>query len=101
MFGMIAVPAGITLRHSPRLRAESTPYGYTVRFTPLHHSIVVIGLWFIPGGIQVSKKAFWWTIGLLFPLSASLDFLRSILFYFPNVQATLGIKAPALGGGCR
>jgi hypothetical protein len=46
----------------------------------------------------VSRKAFWWTIGILFPLGALLDFLcASRFFCFPNPGATLGIKAPALG----
>jgi hypothetical protein len=101
MFGMIAVPAAITL-HTVRVSTQNpTPYGYTVSLLLFIIPIAVIGLWFIPQeGIQVSKKAFWWTIGLLFPLGASLDFFfAQYFFYFPNVQATLGIKAPALGGG--
>ena len=101
MFGMIAVPAAITL-HTVRVSTQNpTPYGYTVSLLLFITPIAVIGLWFIPQeGIQVSKKAFWWTIGLLFPLGASLDFFfAQYFFYFPNVQATLGIKAPALGGG--
>src|SRR5271155_502004 len=101
MFGMIAVPAAITL-HTVRVSTQNpTPYGYTVSLLLFIIPIVVIGLWFIPQeGIQISKKAFWWTLGLLFPLGASLDFFfAQYFFYFPNVQATLGIKAPALGGG--
>jgi hypothetical protein len=101
MFGMIAVPAAITL-HTVRVSTQNpTPYGYTVSLLLFIIPIVVIGFWFIPQeGVQVSKKAFWWTIGLLFPLGASLDFFfAQYFFYFPNVQATLGIKAPALGGG--
>jgi hypothetical protein len=101
MFGMIAVPAAITL-HTVRVSTQNpTPYGYTVSLLLFIIPIVVIAFWFIPQeGIQVSKKALWWTIGLLFPLGASLDFFfAQYFFYFPNVQATLGIKAPALGGG--
>ena len=101
MFSMIAVPAAITL-HTVRVSTQNpTPYGYTVSLLLFIIPIVVIGFWFIPQeGIQVSKKAFWWTIGLLFPLGAALDFFfAQYFFYFPNVQATLGIKAPALGGG--
>jgi hypothetical protein len=37
---------------------------------------------------------------LLFPVGAALDFFFAhIFFVFPNQSATLGIKAPALGGG--
>ncbi len=101
MFGMIAVPAAITL-HTVRVSTQNpTPYGYTVSLLLFIIPIVVIGLWLIPQeGIQVSKKAFWWTIAILFPLGGALDFFfAQYFFYFPNVQATLGIKAPALGGG--
>ena len=78
-----------------------SPYGYTVSLLLFIVPIVVIAFWFIPREeIEVSRKAFWWTIGLLFPLGALLDFLfASRFFLFPNPGATLGIKAPALGGG--
>jgi len=101
MFGMLAVPAAITL-HTVRASADNpTPHGYTVSLLLFILPIIVIAFWFLPQeGIQVSKKAFWWTIALLFPLGALLDFFfAQYFFYFPNVQATLGIKAPALGGG--
>lgn len=97
MFSMLAVPAAITL-HTVQ---NSTPHGYTVSLLLFIVPIVIIAGWFIPReGIQVSRKAFWWTIALLFPLGAALDFFfAQYFFYFPNGQATLGIKAPALGGG--
>jgi hypothetical protein len=101
MFGMLAVPAVITL-HTVRVSTQNpTPYGYTVSLLLFIIPIVVIAFWFLPQeGVQVSKKAFWWTIGILFPLGGALDFFfAQFFFYFPNVQATLGIKAPALGGG--
>jgi hypothetical protein len=101
MFSMLAVPAAITL-HTVRASAQNpTPHGYTVSLLLFIVPIAVIAFWFIPQeGIQVSQKAFWWTIALLFPLGAALDFFFArYFFYFPNVQATLGIKAPALGGG--
>jgi len=48
--------------------------------------------------VKISQKAFWWTIGILFPLGALLDFFfASRFFLFPNPGATLGIKAPAFG----
>jgi hypothetical protein len=50
--------------------------------------------------VKISKKAFWVTIGVLFPLGAALDFFFAHLFLtFPKPGATVGIKAPALGGG--
>jgi lycopene cyclase domain-containing protein len=59
-----------------------------------------IAFWFLPQeGLKISKKAFWWTIGLLFPLGAGLDFFFARYFFrFPNAAATLGIAGPALGG---
>lgn len=100
MFGMLAVPAAITL-HTVRASTDNpTPHGYTVSLLLFILPIIVIAFWFLAQeGIQVSKKAFWWTIGLLFPLGALLDFFfAQYFFYFPNAQATLGIKAPVLGG---
>lgn len=101
MFGMLAVPAAITL-HTVRASAQNpTPYGYTISLLLFILPIAVIAFWFIPQeGIEVSRKAFWWTIALLFPLGAALDFFFAHYFFvFPNTLATLDIKAPALGGG--
>ena len=101
MLGMLALPAAITL-HTVRVSTDNpTPHGYTVSLLLFILPIIVIAFWFLPQeGIQVSKKAFWWTIGLLFPLGALLDFFfAQYFFYFPNALATLGLKAPALGGG--
>jgi hypothetical protein len=107
MLTLVALPAALTLhtiRDSlllPVTPADPSPHGYTVSLLLFLVPIVVIGCWWIPqDGIKVSKKAFWWTIALLFPVGALLDFFFArYFFYFPNVQATLGIKAPALGGG--
>ena len=105
MFGMIAVPAYFTL-HTARVSSPGipispnpSPYGYTVSLLLFIIPIIVIAFWFIPREeIRISRKAFWWTIGILFPLGALLDFLfASRFFLFPNPGATLGIKAPALG----
>ncbi len=103
MFGMVAIPAAITL-HTVRTSAQNpTPYGYTVSLLLFILPIAIIAFWLIPQeGIQVSKKAFGWTIALLFPLGAALDFFFArYFFYFQNTQATLGIKAPALGAAYR
>jgi Lycopene cyclase len=101
MFGLLAIPAAITLHNVHASAQNRTPHGYTVSLLLFIVPIFVIAFWFIPQeGIQVSKKAFWWTIGILFPLGGALDFFfAQFFFYFPNAQATLGIKAPALGGG--
>jgi len=105
MFGMIAVPAYFTL-HTARVSSPGipilpspSPFGYTVSLLLFIIPIIVIAFWFIPcEEIKISRKAFWWTIGILFPLGALLDFLfASRFFLFPNAGATLGIKAPALG----
>jgi lycopene cyclase domain-containing protein len=104
---MIAVPATLTLR-TVRLSAlnpaiattpNASPYGYTVSLLLFIVPILVIALWFLTHeGVKISKKSFWWTIGLLFPIGAGLDFFFAQYFFvFPNESATLGIKAPALG----
>ena len=105
MLGMVVLPAGLTLYHvhvtalAPVLAPHASPYGYTVSLLLFIVPIVVIGGWFIPHeGVRISRKSFWWTIGLLFPLGAGLDFFFAQYFFvFPNAEATLGIKAPALG----
>jgi len=107
MLAMVAVPAAMTLHTvrvsalAPFIPANASPRGYTVSLLLFIVPIVVIAFWLIPQEeIKVSKKAFWSTIALLFPVGALLDFFFArYFFYFPNAQATLGIKAPALGGG--
>ena len=107
MLGMIAVPAALTL-HTVRAPSpagvsmpDSSPYGYTVSLLMFIVPILVIGLWLVPReGVRISKRAFLRTIGVLFPLGAALDFFFAHLFFnFPNSGATLGVTAPALGGG--
>jgi lycopene cyclase domain-containing protein len=107
MLGMIAVPAALTL-HTAHLSAlnpataatpGASPYGYTVSLLLFIIPILVIALWFLPQeGVKISKKSLGWTIALLFPIGAGLDFFFAQYFFvFPNETATLGIKAPALG----
>jgi hypothetical protein len=104
---MIAVPAALTL-HTVRIPAaidpavpNPSPYGYTVSLLLFIVPIMVIGFWFVPReDVAISRKSFAWTIGLLFPLGALLDFFFARRFFtFPNPGTTLGITAPALGGG--
>jgi hypothetical protein len=79
MLAMIVVPAALTLR-TVRLSAlnpavatmpGASPYGYTVSLLLFIVPILVIAFWFLPQeGVKISKKSFWWTIGLLFPRGA-------------------------------
>ncbi|HWW96584.1 MAG TPA: hypothetical protein VNY74_02765 [Edaphobacter sp.] len=107
ILAMIVVPAALTL-HTVHLSAlnpatatspGASPYGYTISLLLFIVPILVIAFWFVPQeGVKIEKKSFWWTIGLLFPIGAGLDFFFARYFFvFPNPGATLGIKAPALG----
>jgi hypothetical protein len=104
---MIAFPAALTLytaRVSPKVDAaieNLTPYGYTISLLLFIVPIVVIAVWFLPmEEVHVSRKSFWRTIAVLFPMGAALDFFFAHTFFvFPNANATLRITAPALGGG--
>jgi hypothetical protein len=104
MLGMLSVPAYFTLHTakvtppSVALQPNPSPYGYTVSLLLFIIPVAVIAFWLIPrDGVKVSKKSLIWTIGILFPLGAALDFFfASIFFTFPNAGATLGIPAWAL-----
>jgi hypothetical protein len=107
MIAMLAVPSALTL-HTVRISSvidvsgkNPSPLGYTVSLLLFAVPIGSIAFWFVPlTGVQISKKAFWWTIGLLFPVGALLDFLFANTFFtFPNPLSTLGWRAPALHGG--
>ena len=105
MLAMVAVPAAITLRavSSPGTlhvsNSNPTPHGYTWSLLLFIVPTVVIGFWFLPGeGVEIPRRAFWWTIGILVPLGFGMDFFFAHWFFvFPNSGATLGIGAPALG----
>ena len=107
MLAIVIVPAALTLHTihvgPPKLALTPgvSPYGYTVSLLLFILPSLAIALWFIRGeGLKISRKAFLWTIGLLFPLGVILDFFFARYFFvFPNPAATLGIRAPALGGG--
>src|SRR5580698_3269990 len=83
MFAMVTVPSAITL-HTVHVSAlapaaaknfHSSPYGYTFSLLLFIIPILVIGVWLIPQEkVKISRNSFWWTIGLLFPLGAGLDF---------------------------
>ena len=107
MVAMITVPAIpilLTVRRSAFIdvsHLNPSPHGYTVSLLFFIVPIVTIGFWFIPQErIKVSRHSFWTTIALLFPLGAALDFFFAHSFFiFPDPAATLGISAPAIGGG--
>jgi hypothetical protein len=103
---MVALPATLTLStvEQPGVLkidgTDPTPYGYTVSLLLFIVPILTVAGWLLPQDhLKVPRRAFWWTVGLLFPLGAGLDFFFAHLFFvFPNAKATLGIHAPALRG---
>src|ERR1700752_1147540 len=107
MIAMITVPAIpilMTVRHSAFVdvsHLHPSPYGYTVSLLFFIVPILTIGFWFIPQErLKISRRSFWATISLLFPIGALLDFFFAHSFFtFPDSSATLGISAPAIGGG--
>jgi hypothetical protein len=105
MLAMIVIPAAITL-HTVRTPAplipvnpSSSPLGYTWSLLLFIVPSAVIAGWFLPSeGLHVPKRAFFWTLVILVPLGCGLDFIFAQWFFcFPNLGATLGIPAPALG----
>jgi hypothetical protein len=105
MLTMIVIPAAITL-HSVRIAAPpiplnqgSTPHGYTISLLLFIVPVTFIAIWFLPSeGLHIPRRAFWWTLAILVPLGCLLDFVFAQWFFdYPNVGATLGIPAPALG----
>src|SRR5580698_6807003 len=83
ILAMIAIPAALTL-HTIHISAlnpttatlpNASPHGYTISLLLFIIPILVIALWFIPQEeIKISKKSFLWTLGLLVPVGAGLDF---------------------------
>lgn len=105
MLAMIVIPAAITL-HTVRTPAPlipvnqtSSPLGYTWSLLLFIVPSAVIAGWFLPSeGLHVPRRAFFWTLVILVPLGFGLDFVFAQWFFcFPNLGATLGIPAPALG----
>ena len=107
MVAIIAIPVGITLHtvHDPAtIRISSsnpTPFGYSWSLLLFVIPILVIGVWFLPSEqVQIPKRAFWRTIWILVPIGFGLDFFFAHRFFeFKNSGATVGIAAPAIGGG--
>ncbi|MFZ0770706.1 MAG: hypothetical protein WCA49_07770 [Candidatus Sulfotelmatobacter sp.] len=105
MLAMIVIPAAITLHtvHSPVTLVPTsqnpTPYGYTWSLLLFIIPCAVIAGWFLPSEeLRIPRRAFLWTLVILVPLGWLLDFVFAQWFFcYPNVGATLGIPAPALG----
>jgi hypothetical protein len=105
MLAMLVFPAAITLHtvHLPSplmpVNQNSTPYGYTFSLLLFIFPIAFIAGWFLPSeGLHIPRRAFWRTLAILVPLGFLLDFVFAQWFFdYPNVGATLGIHAPALG----
>src|SRR6266567_2180067 len=84
---MIAIPAALTLhtaRIAPAIDSSAqnvTHYGYTVSLLLFIVPILAISIWFLPNaGVHVSRRSFWRTIGILFPLGVILDFFFARFF---------------------
>jgi hypothetical protein len=105
MLAMIAIPAAITLEtvHSPATLVptsqDPTPRGYTLSLLLFIVPIMVIAGWLLPREeLKIPKRAFGWTVAILVPLGCLLDVVFAQWFFcYPNVGATLGIRAPAFG----
>lgn len=107
MLAIVAVPVGITLHtvHDPAIISISssnpTPFGYSWSLLLFIIPILVIGGWFLPSEqVRIPKRAFWRTLWILVPIGFGLDFFFAQRFFeFKNSGATVGIGAPAIGGG--
>ncbi|WP_263383619.1 hypothetical protein [Granulicella arctica] len=105
MLAMVIIPATLTLQTvhtSPppvQITPSVSPYGYAMSLLLFIVPSASILFWFIPQeGLKFSRRAFGWSVALLFPLGGALDFFFAQYFFiYPNVSATLGIKVPALG----
>jgi hypothetical protein len=105
MLAMIVIPTALTL-HTVQSRAPlmpvnqgSTPHGYTMSLLLFIIPIIVIAVWFLPSeGLHIPQRAFWGTLAILVPLGCLLDVVFAQWFFdYPNVGATMGIRAPAFG----
>jgi hypothetical protein len=103
MLAMLVIPAALTLRSvsSPgtlTVGPNPSPHGYTWSLLLFVVPIIVIAIWFLSEGLDIPRRAFGWTLGVLVPIGCLLDVIFAQWFFcFPNPKATLGISAPALG----
>lgn len=81
-------------------QSDPTPLGYTWSLSLFLVPALVLGSWYarFPVG-RVTRRAFWWTVGVLPAVGFLLDFLLAHKFFsFVYEEATLGIWIPVLGG---
>ena len=104
MIAMIVIPAAIALRSIAipatfQVADNASPHGYTKSLALFVVPILAIMGWFLPTeGLEIPRKAFVRTIGVLVPLGFLLDIIFAQWFFcFPNPDATLKIPAPAFG----
>ena len=106
MAALLILPASLTLRtvrHPGALQLDSlnpTPGGYTWSLLLFIVPLVALAVWFARRtDLDLVRKAFWRTLAVLVPLGFMLDLVFGNAFFtFPNRQATLGVRIPAVGG---
>ncbi len=78
----------------------STPYGYTWSLLLFIVPMLGIGWWFLTHlEYKIQKRSFWWSLAILIPLGFILDILFAHTFFiFPNVNSTIGLEVPVVGG---
>lgn len=102
----LIIPAALTLHtvKSPGTLVitsdNPTPLGYTISLSLFIFPMLSIGWWFFRHPtIRFQKRAFLWTVALMFPAGVILDLLFGNRFFvFLNHQAVLGIMVAAVGG---
>jgi hypothetical protein len=104
MLAMIVIPAIFALRSvavpgTLEVGPNPSPHGYTWSLLLFVVPILTVAGWFLPSeGLEIPRRSFVWTIGILGPLGCALDFFFAQRFFcFPDHHATLGILAPAMG----
>jgi len=104
IIAMIVIPAAIALRSvaipaTLQVAGNASPHGYTKSLALFIVPILAIMGWFLPTeGLEIPRRAFLRTIGVLVPLGFLLDIVFAQWFFcFPNSDATLKIPAPAFG----
>ncbi len=107
MLGAVVLPTVLTLAtiREPRpmmpVDGDPTPYGYTVSLGFWIIPALAMALWFLARkDIAVpDKKAFYTVLVLLPAIGGILDVLFATRFFtFVNLDATLGIMVPVVGG---
>ncbi len=107
MVVVVVLPTVLTLAtiNEPRalvpVAGDPTPYGYTVSLGFWIIPAVAMALWFwLHHKVEVPDKRAFYTVLLILPgLGCALDFLFAEYFFtFVNLEATLGLMVPVVGG---